>query len=250
MGDELKLTFRRHCGLSYMVIFQTEDTPFYEEEMLKNNDIAPLLPFFAIFIEGQKQLWYDITGKKSLNHVFEQSELSAEDIYRLFQKIIDARNLLSDFLIPDTHILLNEDTIYITGSGNDLSIYLCYNPDEKISREYSIDHIFEYLMPIIDQNDDSLVNFIYEGYSLTSDDSFSWSKLGEFLSQFQFSRINKSAANHDFSEASSETEIIDYNNTQETLDRSQLLEALYEDVDEDKDSFFTKIRKFFSNIPT
>ena len=171
--DTLEITYRRNAGQSYMILPQEEEVTPFEEAMLKNNDIPVLLPFFSFWEEGRRQLWYDITGKKSVRHYFEQEGVKRETVCPLFLAILDACRMLEEYLISEAHIVLQEDTLYLSGQGVQEGVFLCFSPNENEGFQSQLCQLYEYLMPQIEAEDEALVSLVYEGYGALCDGSFS-----------------------------------------------------------------------------
>ena len=166
---QLDITYRRNAGQSFMILPQEEEVTPYEEEMLKNNEIPVLLPFFSFREEGERQFWYDITGKKSVRHLFGQEGVKRETLCQILLALLEAYRTLDEYLIADSHICLNEDTLFLSGQGAKDGVYLCYLPAEREGLEGQLRSFYEYLMPLVESEDEALVNLVYWGYGALCD---------------------------------------------------------------------------------
>ncbi len=61
----MEIQYRRNFHESYMIMEAPDGSDFYEERMMRRNDIPYLLSFRRMEDNGKAQLWYDITGMES-----------------------------------------------------------------------------------------------------------------------------------------------------------------------------------------
>ena len=181
MNDTPEISFARNGSASYMILQQQAEPKPFEEEMLMNNDIPSLLTFFSRRPNGRKELWYDITAKKSFRYIVEQEQVDGRRMCAILLAILDAFSLLNEFLISENQIRLNQDTLYLSGNEMDMRVYLCFSPGEDHELSAQLRGLYEYMMPIVDQNDRTMVSVIYEGYQSLADGYFSIDELGKYL---------------------------------------------------------------------
>ena len=254
------ITYQRNAGSSYMILPQTDDVEPFEEEMLQNNEIAELLVFFGRRVNGQRELWYDITGKKSFRHWCEQGGLEKEPLCTILLGILDGYRRLEEYLISDTRILLTIDTLYLSEQENKLSVFLCFEPGGTQSLPEQLRGLYEYLMPLIDAGEEALVRLIYEGYEALSEESFS---MDEFEKQV---RDVMGEGGEEAAETPIEEELSAYIKDEPSVhaeppypigmvnepalkdeDRKAMIEELFEDHEEaEAKSFGERIRQFFA----
>ena len=74
----MEIQYRRNFHESYMIMEAPDGSDFYEERMMRRNDIPYLLSFRRMEVNGKAQLWYDITGMESLRDRMRRQGVSAE----------------------------------------------------------------------------------------------------------------------------------------------------------------------------
>lgn len=255
MGD-MEISYRRNAGTNYMILPQEGEVADFEEEMLRNNDIPVLLTFFSMRSDGRRELWYDITAKKSLRHLYEQETVERNQLCAILLGVLEAYKQLGDYLISDTRIRLMEDTLYLSGKGVDMKVFLCFAPGQEYSFVEQLTQLYEYLMPLIDAEDETLVKLIYEGYQFLMDGSFSLEQMEQDLRDALMPEMGSSGSADDNrgnraldlpEMPETQTRVTEDEPSQEDEKRRAILDELYEDDEEE--SFAEKIKQFFAGIP-
>lgn len=247
--DETKISYRRNAGASYMILPQEGEVSPFEEEMLRNNDIPMLLTFFSMRSEGRQEFWYDITAKKSLQHLCEQETADRNQLCTILLGVLDAYKKLGDYLIADTHIRLQKDTLYLSGNGADIKVYLCFAPGQEYSLAKQMAQLYEYLMPLIDPEDELLTKLIYGGYQFLAEGSFSLERMEEDLREVLMTTEVPSVQMDpvkppkmpDLPEMGADL-------PRDDAERRAILDKLFED-DEEPESLGEKLHRFFAGIP-
>ena len=252
----MEISYRRNAGTSYMILPQEGEALSYEEEMLRNNDIPVLLSFFSMRTEGRRELWYDITAKKSLRHLYEQETVERNQLCAILLGVLEAYKKLGEYLISDAHIRLMEDTLYLSGKGTDIKVFLCFSPGQEYSLAGQMTQLYEYLMPLIDADDETLVKLIYEGYQNLSEGSFSIDRMERDIREAMMPDAALSALSgnngrsfpHESRPPKTESSVLENDIMQEDTKRKEMLDALFED-DEEPESFAERLKHFFTGIP-
>lgn len=228
----MEIDYHRSASASYMILPQEYEVRTYEEQMLLNNEIPNLLTFFGRRIDDKRQLWYDITSKKSFRSYCTNSVPQMDEMAAIFEKIILAYHGLKEYLISDTRILLNEDTLYLSGRGDEINISLCFYPGARSNLQKQLMGLYEFLMPLTDQGDEAFARFIFEGYELVSDEAFSldeWAKTLEGISPVLVPQEEVCDSEPAFEQKPQERE-----NELSTEQRRALLDELFEDDEEEE----------------
>lgn len=167
----MDITYKRSGNNNYMIMSSFEEAPEHEKRMLENNDIEYLLPFFSVTTEEGEKFWYDINGKKSVKHIMESSNCDRSQLFSLLLAVFDAIDGIGEFLISGQHIIMNEETIYVSPS-NENTVYLCYNPDGTSEIKESLRYLLEYIISVMSHDDQVQVDVVYDIYESLCDDSF------------------------------------------------------------------------------
>ena len=78
----MQATYKRDMNCSYLVLKNENmpDTTVYPIRMLTENQISSFLPFQLQSIDGEALLYYDISGKQSLEMLYERKTYRWEDL--------------------------------------------------------------------------------------------------------------------------------------------------------------------------
>lgn len=160
----MEIQFIRKLMTSHMVVLAHANMlSEWEEKMISHATIKGIL--FADYIceDGQCNLWYDITGKTSLDILLEEKALDYELLCHIFVEIYEAVEGLEDLLLRGENILLTPETIF--WDYRDQEVFFCYCPGEMESVEARFIQLVEYLLKKLDHADERAVEMTYEIYN-------------------------------------------------------------------------------------
>ena len=87
----MKISYRRDLNRNYLIVSQIDDqSRAYEIRMFEKNGIRGFLPLQTRRMNGQMELWLDISGKQSLELLFENRLMSGADMENLFHGISES----------------------------------------------------------------------------------------------------------------------------------------------------------------
>ncbi|MCR4782849.1 MAG: FHA domain-containing protein [Lachnospiraceae bacterium] len=155
------------AGKKYMVLQGGAKIVGHEREMLKENQIDALLPFYTVERNGELEYWYDVTGKKSVEEVFEENGVNLNLLAKVFEYTYEALCVISKYLIAERNILFKCNTMYFS----DKRIELCFFPREEEEETPFLD-LGEYLITKVDPNLELVSRMCYEIYSAVSSPGF------------------------------------------------------------------------------
>ncbi len=117
----MKATYYKDTLHSYMVIPcpPEAETEGYQYRMLEMNRIVGILPCGLRYIDGEKFLYYNVTGKQSIRTLYEDRKIPGTELFRLLKDMDRVSGLLAGFLLDEQHLILSPDQIfYDFGSGS------------------------------------------------------------------------------------------------------------------------------------
>ena len=117
----MKATYYKDSLHSYMVIPcpPEAETEGYQYRMLEMNRIGGILPCGLRYIDGEKFLYYNVTGKQSIRTLYEDRKIPGTELFRLLKDMDRVSGLLAGFLLDEQHLILSPDQIfYDFGSGS------------------------------------------------------------------------------------------------------------------------------------
>lgn len=160
----MEIQFIRKLMTSHMVVLAHANVlNEWEEKMISHATIKGIL--FADYIceDGQCNLWYDITGKNSLDVLLEEKTLDYELLCHIFVELYEAVEGLEDLLLRGENLLLTPETIF--WDYRQQEVYFCYCPGEMDAVEERFIQLLEYLLKKLEHTDEKAVEMAYEIYN-------------------------------------------------------------------------------------
>lgn len=133
---------------SYMIIPcpPEAETEGYQYRMLEMNRIKGLLPCGLRYIDGERYLYYDISGKQSMQGLYEGRKIAGNELFNLFRDMERVCGSLAGYLLDEQHLVLSKEQVfYDFGSGN---YYFTYYPGAVTEPD-----IFQFIADSIDGAD-------------------------------------------------------------------------------------------------
>ncbi len=160
-----------------MLLELLEQSASYEEKMIEQNDIAALLDFTKLELNGKIQLNYNISRRENLEDFLEANELDRETLRRIILNLQMAYEEISRYLIDERHILLSTETILLEKSSDNFRVKLCYYPKDMGSVQEQFRGVMEYLLRVVPVNDKELTQLVYRIYDITLKEDYTLSEV-------------------------------------------------------------------------
>lgn len=158
----MKERLKRELNKTYLILdsmdVQYEET--YEIEMLLKNELPSILPLHVLRLNGNLQLFYEISSKQTLMDCAERSKLSAATIRSLFASLNELIRETKNFLLDMDCVLLDLEHIYTQGGR----FYFCYCPWEKREILSAFRALLEEILEKLDYHDTQGVELAYHLY--------------------------------------------------------------------------------------
>ena len=144
----MKATYYKDTMHSYMIIPcpSEAETTGYQYRMLEMNRIEGILPCGLRHIDGESFLYYETTGRQSLNALYEGRKIPGAELFRLLKALAEVSGTLSGYLLDEQHLVLTGDQIFYDLSTG--KYCFTYYPGEVVSPE-----VFRLLADAIDGTD-------------------------------------------------------------------------------------------------
>ena len=84
----MEICYKRNLNQSYMFITSDPAYSGYQISMCRQNHIHNLLQFEPVVSEGETQFRYEITGKRSLDHVLESSDFAIDMFAKMLEVLL------------------------------------------------------------------------------------------------------------------------------------------------------------------
>ena len=126
----MKATYYNDSMRSYMIIPcpPEAETEGYQYRMLEMNRIEGLLSCGLRYIDGERFLYYDITGKQSMQGLYEGRKIPGTDLFGLLADMERVSVSLAGYLLDEQHLVLTKEQIFYDFSTGSYSF--TYYPGE------------------------------------------------------------------------------------------------------------------------
>jgi hypothetical protein len=164
---------------SFMVIEQKETGTEWEEKMIRKRMPPHLLQAETVQKDGTVQLWYEITGRQSLDVIMETSGLNYTLLSRILLGIYEMIQILQELLLDTDRLLLLPESIFFDYRLEEISF--CYYPGQKENGEGSFTALMEYILPYLNHQDEAGVELAYTVYEQACKGNFGFSMLKDIV---------------------------------------------------------------------
>ena len=158
----MKITYSRNLMTSHMVIEAGEPLSEWEEQMIAHVTVDGILFAKQVLENEQNQMWYDITGKQTLQQYLEGQELDYEMLAALLTGIYRAVEMLDGLLLRADGILLQPEAVFVDYRTKE--IYFCYYPGTETALQDAFSSLMESLLPRLNHEDERAVKLAYDAY--------------------------------------------------------------------------------------
>ena len=149
-----------------MVLAQCEELQEWEKKMIAHAPKGNIVFAECVQENGEKYLWYNITGKQALDAVLETETFSYEMLCNVLNGIYEAVQQLEGMLLPAQSILLSAESIFVDYRTRQISF--CYYPGNPMPLPEAFRTFMEYLLTRLDHSDERAVKAAYDIYGQSS----------------------------------------------------------------------------------
>lgn len=177
----MKTYYQTDLNKAYLIIegeeYQAED---YQIQVLKENFIPGVVDMEVRYIDNVQKYFYDISGKTSVQQLFERQRPGYEEIKRLIDSLLCAMHTLKKYMVSSDGLLLKEETIFCERD----KFYFCFCPMQKIPLSERMHELTEFLVREVDYKDEKGVHLAYVMHKATMEDNYSLEQImQEFLQE-------------------------------------------------------------------
>lgn len=175
----MEIRYIRKLMTSHMVIEQNVCLGEWEEKMIAYAPRSGILYADSICEDGKCNLWYDITGKQSLDVALEGRSLDYNLLCRILIGIYEAAESLDGVLLKAENILLLPECIFFDYVME--KIYFCYYPQNTVQIEEPFLQLMEYLLTKLAHEDEKAVELAYGIYEQAGKTGWSLRRLKKMI---------------------------------------------------------------------
>lgn len=142
----------------------------YQLKMITENKIPGLLNCSTRFINGDTCLYYEIHSLQTLQSLFEHRTVNRRQAIRILSGLKRVLQEIQNFLLLDSGLLLMPE--YLFANWDVEEVYFVYYPYEMSWKENKLQTLLEFLVDVIDHQDELVVDTIYGLYQLAEREVF------------------------------------------------------------------------------
>lgn len=170
----MNISYKRENHKSYLVVKEIEGQmqEEFSMKMIRENEIKGLLPVAQHVFNGEKELYYDISGKQPLELLYEKRGMNQKDLIQLLKGLSSTIKDLEKYLLDEDSLFLSPESIYIS-SADGMPYFMYYLEDEGAEeRAYGL---AEYLLEKVSGEEEAAVMSAYEFYRYVKEEKGSLS---------------------------------------------------------------------------
>lgn len=160
--EEMKIDYVRKLTTSHMVLEAAGKEAAWEIQMIAHAGGQKILFAEHVRENGIEQLWYDITGKQSLDTLLESEKLGFELLCEILNGIYESVEILEGLLLRADALLLLPECIF--ADYRTKAIYFCYYPENPKGITERFMPLLEFLLERLDHQDARAVELAYRVY--------------------------------------------------------------------------------------
>lgn len=176
----MEIRYTRKLMTSYMRLAEAEELTAWEQKMIANAPVEGVLFAESVWEDGQSELWYDITGKESLETVLGSEMLEYELLHGILAGIYEAVERLERVLLRADALLLIPECIFLDYRTGQVSF--CYYPGNMAAAGDMFTQLMEGLLVKLAHEDERAVELAYGVYERAAGGRLNIGELKELLS--------------------------------------------------------------------
>lgn len=167
----MEVVNKKDGNKNFMIIKDIKvDENDYKLKMIKKNNIENIMPITIRAMDGEKQLYYNVTDYVSVRAMFSRKKMSGRDLYNMINDINKLSGSVKEYLLDLNDFLFDADYIYVNKRTGNYSFCYCPNTYEDVQQ--NMRKIFDQILEYIDHNNKPAVLIAYGIQQITINDSF------------------------------------------------------------------------------
>ena len=174
----LKMDYIHNLQANYQRIEVGQETQGrYQYNIIDRGGIRGLLDCSTRYVDGKTYLYYDITSKQTIHHMFQSATITREWILDFFTSFKSVWEELYRFLLDEENLLLSPQYIYQEVEQNRFYFtYLPYKEEMEETPADSLEGLCAFLVEHLDYNDSKLVESMYRIFDQISQNKMAYVK--------------------------------------------------------------------------
>lgn len=173
-----RMVYEMNKAHLYIAGDEFESQNDYRARMLENNEIKNIIQPESRIIDGEKEIFYDVTDRESLFNYMIKRIVDRENIKDLFRSIWRFSESLKELLIDEENIILDPELIFRNIRTGEYE-FICI--PKKQGNNDDIKKLLQFIMTRIDNSDEQLVDTIFDIYNKTDSSVIKYSIIYETI---------------------------------------------------------------------
>lgn len=182
-----QISYKKDLQKTYLIVKECREELIesYAGKMVMRGAVKGLLKCRKCCVDGEWEIWYDITSMQELEQVFAVKEMDFAELKDILLQVIYVLGELEKCLVPDSQLCFSETFIFMDLEKKQLSFLYDYHTKQE---KTSLLKLAEYLLEKIDHEDERSVALAYFFYEQVQKDSFSVKELEQFWQNEDFGK--------------------------------------------------------------
>lgn len=176
--------YERTMNHTYLVLekysyFGEEEKTDYRKRMILDNQIPGLLPISCREGKDGHKYYYEVNSLETLDKLYEEVEISYEQLQKLFLGVIRLFQNLEEYLLEGMQIIMHPEYIYLEPEKMEPH-FICF-PDYEGNIRKEFVELVDYVLAKIDHTDERAVMLGYQVYRYTRNPNYVLSEIHQML---------------------------------------------------------------------
>lgn len=176
--------YERTMNHTYLILekysyFGEEEKKDFRKRMILDNQIPGLLPISCK--EGKEgcRYYYEINSLEAMDKLYEEAEISYEQLQKLFLGVIRLFQNLEEYLLEGVQVIMRPEYIYLDPEKME-PYFICF-PDYEGNVRQEFVELVDYILAKIDHTDERAVMLGYQVYRYTRNPNYVLSEIHQML---------------------------------------------------------------------
>lgn len=185
-----QISYKKDLQKTYMIVkeCQEELIDSYCGRMIMRGAVKGLLKCQKYRMDGEWEIWYDITSMQELEQIFAVKEIEFEELKNILLQMLFVLEEMEKCLVPDSQICFSVKYIFMDMEKEQLSFLYDYSEKKE---KTTLDEFAEYLLEKISHDDKRSVDLAYFFYEQVQKENFSIKELESFWKREHSLKLEK-----------------------------------------------------------
>lgn len=193
----LHTEYKRDLNHNYLLVreLDSKESDEFYIRMISENKLSCLLPMEIRYEDGEEILYYEISSLQSLKRIYENKDITGEELRMIFYEISKMFEQLKEYLLCERHIVILPEYIFMSLETKKIKfLYYPYQEQDiyQVFQEFS-----EFILDRIDHQDSQAVLLAYQFYKIIRNENFVLSEIRDLCEGFNTISDDKEFNNYE-----------------------------------------------------